>query len=135
MPARALSIITLDAKFRGVSGDMPDGLGGRPGSSSSVRPYAVTPRRQDASRRVGCAMRHATWRLLVIAGQVGVQPGQPGGEPVDGRLELRVEVNEVAQPPGEPGHGDFLIAPPVVKLLDTRVGEVHELSLLPGWPS
>ena len=31
--------------------------------------------------------------------------------------------------------GDFLIAPPVVKLLDTRVGEVHVLSLLLGWPS
>ena len=43
-------------------------------------------------------MRWDNWRLVVL-GVLGVrvQPGQPGGKPVDGGLELRVEVDEVPQ--------------------------------------
>src|SRR5580700_5852241 len=55
-----------------------------------------------------------------------VQPGEPAGQAVDGGLEARVEVGEVAQSPGHPGERDLLLTPPVDQLLDAAVGEVHQ---------
>src|SRR3984957_20214369 len=64
------------------------------------------------------------FRIAVWIG-VGVGPGEPLGQPVDGGLELGVEVHEVAQPLGQPGHGDLLVAAALVEFLDPGVGEVH----------
>src|SRR5580693_4002961 len=61
-----------------------------------------------------------------------VEPGQPAGQPVDGRVELRVEVHEVPEPLGQPGQADLLLAPPFVELFDALVGEVHRSSV--PWP-
>src|SRR6202040_1531237 len=55
-----------------------------------------------------------------------VEAGQPGGQAVHGGLEVRVKVDEVAQPLGQPGDGDLLVALPVGQLLDPPVGEVHQ---------
>src|SRR5437879_1219188 len=60
---------------------------------------------------------------------VVIQPGQPGGQPLDGRLELRVEVDELAEPLRHPGEGDLLGATPLCKLLDAPISEVHVFSL------
>src|SRR5690349_6104677 len=60
------------------------------------------------------------WSVLFV-----VEPGQPGGQPLDGCLELGVEVDEVAEPLGEPGHGDLVLAAPLRELLDAAIGEVH----------
>ena len=62
---------------------------------------------------------------LAVVVVVGVGPCEPLGQPVDGRLELGVEVNEVAQPLGQPGQGDLLVAAALVEFLDPGVGEVH----------
>src|SRR3954447_19749429 len=65
-----------------------------------------------------------------------VEPGQPGGEPFDGHLELRVEVDELLHAVGEPGHRDLLVATPLKELLDAPVGEVHlSRTPAPGAPS
>ena len=56
---------------------------------------------------------------------VVIQPGEPAGQAVDGRLEFGAEVHEVAQPLGEPGQADLLLAAPVGQFLDAAVGEVH----------
>src|SRR5580658_7438794 len=75
-----------------------------------------------AAKRHGAAWGRETTRpfgmscsyLFSVAGvrvAVGVQPRQPRREPVDRRLELRVEIDEIAQPLGEPGHADLLITP------------------------
>jgi len=57
-----------------------------------------------------------------------VEPGEPGREPVDGDLELWRGIDELPQPLGEPAHADLLAAPPLGKLLDAPVGEVHALA-------
>src|SRR4051794_22562372 len=62
-----------------------------------------------------------TPRSLVLV----VQPGQPGGQSLDRHLEVRVQVHELAQPRGDPGQGDPLLAAPLLELLDPAVGEVH----------
>ena len=60
-------------------------------------------------------------RLLVVA----VVARQPGRQPVDGHLEVRVLVDEGLQLTGQPGEADLLVAAPLAQLLDTAVGEVH----------
>src|SRR6188768_4028859 len=55
-----------------------------------------------------------------------VEPGQPGGEALDRRLELRVHVGELLQALGDPRQGDFFVTPALLELLDTAVGEVHD---------
>src|SRR6185437_9721089 len=57
---------------------------------------------------------------------VVIEAGQPGGEALDGGLELRVEVDERSQLLGQPVQGDLVVATPAGELLDTAVGEVHE---------
>src|SRR5271169_4459804 len=54
-----------------------------------------------------------------------VEASEPGGQAVHGGLEAGVEVDEVAQPLGQPGDGDLLVASPVRQFLDAAVGEVH----------
>src|SRR5690606_722589 len=54
-----------------------------------------------------------------------VQPGEPGRQPVDGRLELGVQVHEVTQPFGQPLHRDLVLAAPLGQLLDAPIREVH----------
>src|SRR3712207_9467162 len=53
--------------------------------------------------------------------------GQPGGQPLDGHLELGVLVDERLHLVGQPGEGHLLLAPPVGQLLQAPVREVH------GW--
>ena len=55
-----------------------------------------------------------------------VVAGEPGGEPVDGGLELGVGVDEGLQPVPEPLEADLLLAAPRDELLDPTVGEVHQ---------
>jgi len=57
--------------------------------------------------------------------RVFVVPGQPGGQPVDGGLELGVGVDEGLQPVAEPLDADLLVAAPADEFLDAAVGEVH----------
>src|SRR5690349_20015806 len=59
-----------------------------------------------------------------------VEAGEPGREPFDRRLELRVGVHEVAQPLGEPLDGHGLLAATVDEFLQSPVGEVHRTSRL-----
>ena len=62
----------------------------------------------------------------VVVGVVAA--GQPGGQPLDGDLELRVDVDERLQLVGEPRQGDLLVAPALLELLDAAIGEVHRVS-------
>src|SRR4051812_41585421 len=57
-----------------------------------------------------------------------LQPGEPGRQPLDRRLEVRVEVDEVPQPLGQPLETDLLLAPTLGELFDAPVGEVHVLT-------
>src|SRR5690554_5976227 len=56
-----------------------------------------------------------------------VQPRQPRRETVDRRLELGVQVDELAQPLREPRQADLLLPAPIRQLLDSPIGEVHDL--------
>src|SRR5206468_459730 len=56
---------------------------------------------------------------------VVVQTGQPGGQPLDGNLELGIEVDELLQPGGDPGEGHLLVAATLLEFLDAPVREVH----------
>src|SRR5207249_4478771 len=62
-----------------------------------------------------------------------VEPGQPDGHPLDGHLELRVLVDEVLEPLGEPGERDLLLAAPLSQLLEAPVGEIHSASPPTTW--
>src|SRR3954471_3179580 len=64
-----------------------------------------------------------------------VQASEPGGEPLDRGLELRVGVGELLQPVTQPGQRDLLVTPALLELLDPAVGEVHRCSLAPAGPS
>src|SRR5271156_4039294 len=55
-----------------------------------------------------------------------IEASQPAGQAVHGGLEAGVEVDEVAQPFGQPGDADLLVGPPVRPLLDAAVGEGHQ---------
>src|SRR5262249_35059909 len=63
-----------------------------------------------------------------------VEPGQPGGEAVDRLRHLRVLVDVVGQPAGEPFHGERLAAAPLDQFLKAAIGEVHAVSPLPAVP-
>jgi hypothetical protein len=56
---------------------------------------------------------------------VVVEPGEPGCQAVDGRLELGVQIDELAQSLGEPGQAHLFNASPSLELLDPSVREVH----------
>src|SRR6185312_7700927 len=75
--------------------------------------------------------RRPSW-VLVQVGVVGA--GEPGGEAIDGGLELGVEVDERLQPVGQPGERDLLLAPPVDQLLDAAIGRVHVGLVSPRTP-
>src|SRR6188508_1954593 len=62
-----------------------------------------------------------------------IEPGQPGGQPLHGGLELRVHVGELAEPLGQPGQRDLLLTPAPGQLLDPAVGEVH--GSVPAFPA
>ena len=49
-----------------------------------------------------------------------VEAGQPGGQPLDGHLEVGVGVDERLELLGEPGQGDLLVTPAPLELLDAR---------------
>src|SRR5215218_7756341 len=61
----------------------------------------------------------------VVLDVVGAAAGQPGGQPLDGHLEVGVLVHEGLELVGQPGEGHLLLAPPVGQLLQAPVGEVH----------
>ena len=53
--------------------------------------------------------RGVSTAIWIVAGSVlvgVVEAGQPGGQPLDGDLEVGVEVDELLQPRGQPGEGD-----------------------------
>src|SRR6516225_1839580 len=79
----------------------------------------------DGTRTFGITVFVLFFVVRDVGVGVRVQPRQPGREPVDRGLELRVQVDEIPQPLGEPGHRDLLVAAAVVELLDPLVGEVH----------
>lgn len=54
-----------------------------------------------------------------------VDAGEVHRETLDGRLELGVQVDELAQPGRHPGEGDLLVTTTRLELLDATVGEVH----------
>ena len=56
---------------------------------------------------------------------VVVQSRQPGGQLLDGALELGVLVDEGPQLLGEPRQGDLIVTPARLELLDPSIGEVH----------
>src|SRR6185369_17194564 len=78
----------------------------------------------SSTRRTGRRSKRRSVLLLVV-----IEAGQPGGEPLDRRLELGIVVEEVAQPLSQPGQADRLVAATVSQLLDTAIGEVHRLFL------
>ena len=53
---------------------------------------------------------------------------EPGREPLDGGLELRVRVDEALELLGHPRQGDLLVTPALLELLDAAIGEVHQSS-------
>src|SRR5579875_2778170 len=79
-------------------------------------------------RSPGWPARSAAWLAVVV----GIQPGQPGRQPVDLLLGIRVQVDELAEALSQPGQGDLLVAAAVGELLQAASGEVHRpiLSLL-----
>src|SRR6185437_16969532 len=62
-----------------------------------------------------------------------VEPGQKAGQPVNGDVESGGEVDEIAQPLGEPGHRDLFRAAPLLEFLEAAFVKLHQLP--GGWPS
>src|SRR5450631_2386280 len=93
----------------------------RPATESGSRELRRYPSRLGASPRRPPALPTSALVVLVLV----VEAGQPGGQAFDRDLELRVQVDELAQPLGHPGEGDLLGAAPLGELLDPAVGEVH----------
>ena len=54
-----------------------------------------------------------------------VEAGEPGRQPLDRRLELRVQVDERAQLVRQPGDRHLVLASTCEQLLDPAIGEVH----------
>src|SRR5690606_36489183 len=101
-----------------------------PGKSPTSPPGVPYPGPGTASPRererppaavAGGLESHAEAALLVVL----IVAGQPGGQPVDGGLELRVQVGEGPQLLGEPRQADLLLAAALLQLLDSAIGEVH----------
>src|SRR5215469_17625091 len=59
---------------------------------------------------------------------VVVEPGQPAGQAVHRRLELRGQVDELTQPLRQPAQADLVVRPPLGEFLDALVGGVHRPS-------
>ena len=57
-----------------------------------------------------------------------IKAGEPGCQTLDGNLELGIEVDERTQLIREPGKRDFVFTAPCLKLLDTSISEIHELT-------
>jgi uncharacterized membrane protein YczE len=51
--------------------------------------------------------------------------GEPSGQPVDGHLEVGVDVDEGGQAISQPGQVHLVVAPPSGQLFDSAVGKVH----------
>src|SRR4051794_33539588 len=88
---------------------------GCPGHTRGAR-VVMTRAPRTVRRRSGAAPL-----LFVLV----VQPGQPGGQALDGGLELGMDVGEHPQLLGEPGEADLLLAAAVLQLLDSAIGVVH----------
>ena len=89
---------------------------GRPrGPVESMVHAGATGRVNPAARRVlvGADQSVDVRPSRVVVGVV--EPGQPGGEALDRGLELRVHVGELLQPLGDPGQGDLLVTPPLLR--------------------
>ena len=52
-------------------------------------------------------------------------PGEPGGQALDGGLELGIDVDEGLQAVTQPSQAHLLLAPAGHQLLDPTIGEVH----------
>src|SRR5215470_6250939 len=89
-------------------------------------------RRPSARNRDGGHRPSGTWQascprpgfLLVVV----VEPGQPAGQAVHRRLELRGQVDELTQPLRQPAQADLVVRPPLGEFLDALVGGVHRPS-------
>ena len=55
-----------------------------------------------------------------------VQSGQPSGQPLDGGLELGMQVDEGSQLLGEPAEAHLVFTPAGCELLDSPIREVHD---------
>jgi hypothetical protein len=55
-----------------------------------------------------------------------IQPRQPGGQSLDGNLELGISVDECSQLVGEPAKGHLVLTPAARELLDSPIREVHD---------
>lgn len=69
---------------------------------------------------------HWLSRSVVVVGA-----GQPGRQPVDRDLEIRVQVHEDPEAFGQPLEADLLLAAALDEFLDSAIGEVH-VRPLPG---
>ena len=69
-------------------------------------------------RTLGPEDKHQLLLVLVI-------PSEPHSQPVDGRLVLGMQVDELGQLPAQPGKRHFLFPAPVGQFLDAAIGEVH----------
>src|SRR5690606_25838256 len=107
--------------------DPPVCLGHTP---SSTRPYGrirLFRKRPYDEWWVACARRGAVVGLFVVL----VEAGQPRREALDRYLKLRVLVEEVAQPFGEPLQRHGLGAAPLGQLFNPAICEVHASASFP----
>src|SRR6201995_3172155 len=96
---------------------MGAGAGDRRPAGDTTAPTEAERARSPAP----AAARSLTGRSVVLV----VEPGREAGQPVNGDAESGFEVDEVAEPLGEPGHRDLFFAAPLREFLDAAVGEVH----------
>jgi hypothetical protein len=71
---------------------------------------------------------HASSVLIVV------KSGEPGGQSLDGCLELGVEVDESAKLLGQPFEADLFLAPARCQLLDAAICEVHACEVIARAP-
>ena len=65
---------------------------------------------------------------------VVVEPGQPGGQALDGGLEIGIQVHEGPQLVGQPLEGDLFFPSASDQLLDAAIREVHDCKVNGGMP-